>query len=235
MEAHPPGFFEYMEAFGPDGAYGRWLRSKSVAARIDDTLFLHGGVAVENDAESVAELARRAAEEIERFDSYRRDLSDAGIVLPFSTFGEILTAVALEIDAWGIRLFPGPPAPGRSPPVLTPKEREQIDVLVDLQSIDSWSIVDSEGPVWFRGFSRWSDAEGPSAATVVLDRFDVSRVVVGHTPTSTRRIVPRFDNRVFLIDTGMLASAYRGQPAALEFSGRRVTAIYLDEREPILP
>ena len=59
MEAHPPGFFEYMEAFGPDGAYGRWLRSKSVAARIDDTLFLHGGVAVENDAESVAELARR--------------------------------------------------------------------------------------------------------------------------------------------------------------------------------
>ena len=194
-----------------------------------------GGLSVENDAESVEEIVRRAADEIARFDAHWRHLIDRGIVLPFSTFGEILTAVALELEAWGIRLFSGPPTPGRPRPTLTPEQRELIEVLVDLQSIDSWSIVDSEGPVWFRGFAQWSEGEGQAATTAVLDRFGVSRAVAGHTPTSTRRIVSRFDNRVFLIDTGMLASAYRGQPSALEFSDRGVTAVYLAGREPIVP
>ena len=95
--------------------------------------------------------------------------------------------------------------------------------------------MDPEGPVWFRGFAQWSESEGQAATTVVLNRFGVSRAVAGHTPTSTRRIVSRFDNRVFLIDTGMLASAYAGQPSALEFFDGVVTAVYLSGREPILP
>ncbi len=235
MAAHPPGFLEYMEALGPNGTYGRWLRSRSVAVKVDDTVFLHGGLSVENDAESVSDIAQRASDEIERFDAHRRLLIERDVVLPFSTFGEILTAVALEIEAWGIRLFPGPPAPGQSPPVLTPAQRQLINVLVDLQAIDTWSIIDPEGPVWFRGFAQWSESEGQAATTVVLDRFGVSRAVAGHTPTSTRRIVSRFDNRVFLIDTGMLASVYRGQPSALELSDRGVTAVYLAGREPIVP
>ena len=30
MDAPPPEFVEYIDAFGPDGRYGRWLRSKPV-------------------------------------------------------------------------------------------------------------------------------------------------------------------------------------------------------------
>ena len=235
MAAHPIGFVEYMKAIGPDGTYGDWLRSRPVAVTVDDTVFLHGGLSLENDATSVAEVVQRATEEIARFDAHRRLLIERDIVLPFSTFGEVLTAVALELEAWSIRLFPGPPVPGRPPPTLTSEQRELIDVLIDLQEIETWSIVDAEGPVWFRGFALWSDSEGPAAATEVLRRFGVSRAVAGHTPTSTRRIVSRFDNRMFLIDTGMLASAYQGQPAALEFSDRGTTAIYLSGREPIVP
>ena len=224
MAVHPIGFVEYMEAIGPDGTYGDWLRSRPVAVTVDDTVFLHGGLSIENDAKSVAEVVQRAADEISRFDAHRRLLIERDIVLPFSTFGEILTAVALELEAWGIRLFPGPPVPGRPPPTLTSEQRE----LIDLQAIATWSIVDAEGPVWFRGFALWSDSEGQAAATEVLNRFGVSRAVAGHTPTATHRIVSRFDNRGFLIDTGMLASAYhQGQPSALEFSDRGTTAVYL--------
>ena len=45
MRAHPPGFVEYMEAMGPGGRYGRWLRDKPVATVVGDTVFLHGGLA----------------------------------------------------------------------------------------------------------------------------------------------------------------------------------------------
>ena len=107
MDTHPIGFVEYMEALGPDGSYGRWLRSRPVAVTINDTLFLHGGLSLENDAASTSEMVARAKDEIERFDDYRRHLIDRDAILQTSTFQEILTAVALELRAWEIRLFPG--------------------------------------------------------------------------------------------------------------------------------
>ena len=235
MEAHPPGFLEYMEALGPEGPYGRWLRSNPVAVEIDDTVFLHGGLSLENDAESISEIVDRAEHEIERFDDYRRHLVDRGVILPYSTYTEILTAVALEIEAWTTRLSPGPPAPGRRPVSRTGDDGRHLDVLVGLQSIGSWSVFDPEGPVWFRGFAQWTDEEGQAATTKLFNRFGVARAVVGHTLTSARQIIPRFDSRVFLIDTGMLATVYRGQPSALELSASGVTAIYLGERRPLAP
>ena len=67
----------------------------------------------------------------------------------------------------------------------------------------------------------------------LLGRYGASRVVVGHTVTPTRRIRPRFDSRVFLIDTGMLR-LYGGRASALEFAGANTTAIYLDRRDSLV-
>ena len=41
---HPLGFFERKAMFGPDGIYGKWIRGHSAVIKIDDTLFLHGGI-----------------------------------------------------------------------------------------------------------------------------------------------------------------------------------------------
>ncbi len=43
-EEHPLGFFEQRFAYGPNGSYGQWIRSHNAVIRIDDTLFLHGGI-----------------------------------------------------------------------------------------------------------------------------------------------------------------------------------------------
>jgi hypothetical protein len=225
---------EYMEALGPDGDYGRWLRSKPIAVVIDETIFVHGGLSVDTDASSVADLVTRGQDELARFDRYRQHLIDRGVVLPFSTFDEIFSAVAFELNAWVVRLFPGPPDPNEPPPTLTADDRRHLDVLFDLQEVGDWSLIDSDGPLWFRGFAQWSEEEGQAAITTVLERLAVVRAVVGHTPTTDRRITARFDSRVFLIDTGMLAEVYQGRPSALELVGGRVTAIYLDEPDPVV-
>ncbi|HEY1339816.1 MAG TPA: metallophosphoesterase [Bryobacteraceae bacterium] len=39
-----PGFAEHRAAFGPNGAYGRWIRSHNAAIKIDRTLFVHAGL-----------------------------------------------------------------------------------------------------------------------------------------------------------------------------------------------
>jgi hypothetical protein len=69
----------------------------------------------------------------------------------------------------------------------------------------------------------------------LLDRFGATRAVTGHTPMLPGRITPRFGNRIFLIDTGMLSTYYKGgRPSALEISGGAVSAIYPKERETLV-
>ncbi len=230
MRAHPPGFIEYLEAMGPDGRYGRWLRDKPVATVVGDTIFLHAGLAPSLAATSVEALNETAREEIERFDRHRGHLVDAGVILPFSTLQEMFAAVAVELQVWTERLLPRPFAPLRRPRSLTRRERAHVEVLMDLQTINNWSVTALEGPLWFRGFAEWTDMDADAVIGDVLERFGVARAVVGHSVTTSRRITGRFGERVFLIDTGMLESAYRGRASALELLDGRVTAIYPDER-----
>ena len=209
LEGHPVGFVEYVDALGPTGSYGSWLRSRPVAVTAQDTIFLHGGLSQENDATSVAEMVARAKAEIEQFDRSRRHLIDRGVILPSSTLSEILGAVALELQVWTIRLFPGPL--GRAPPALAPEDRAHLEILFALQSLGAWSVFDPNGPLWSRDFAHWSDEEGDAVGPALLGRFGVRRAVVGHTPTASRRINPRFENRVFLITQACWQSTTAGR------------------------
>jgi hypothetical protein len=64
--------------------------------------------------------------------------------------------------------------------------------------------------------------------TAFLDQMKLARIVVGHTPTVDRQIGTRYGGRVVTIDTGMLASHYKGKPSALEIVEGRMKAIYPD-------
>jgi hypothetical protein len=44
FERHPPGFVEHRAAFGPNGKYGSWIRRNQTVIRINDSLFVHGGI-----------------------------------------------------------------------------------------------------------------------------------------------------------------------------------------------
>lgn len=44
---HPLGWVEHRAAWSPSGVYGRWVLTHSAIIRIDDTLYLHGGIGPE--------------------------------------------------------------------------------------------------------------------------------------------------------------------------------------------
>jgi hypothetical protein len=44
MKDFPLGYFDMQLAFGKDGDYGKWVRSRVAAVRINGVLFIHGGV-----------------------------------------------------------------------------------------------------------------------------------------------------------------------------------------------
>ncbi|HZF15722.1 MAG TPA: metallophosphoesterase [Steroidobacteraceae bacterium] len=89
-------------------------------------------------------------------------------------------------------------------------------------------LFTSKSPTWYRGQALcypYTEAENLDAALAALG---VSRVIVGHTPTATRRVQSRFDGRVLLLDTGMLRTFYQGSPAALVFENGRWSVAYAD-------
>jgi len=45
FERHPPGWVEHREAFAPAGTYGSWIRRHDAIVKVNDTLFVHGGIA----------------------------------------------------------------------------------------------------------------------------------------------------------------------------------------------
>ena len=41
---HPLGWFEHRIELGPEGTYGKWIRSHLTVVKINDTIYLHGGI-----------------------------------------------------------------------------------------------------------------------------------------------------------------------------------------------
>jgi hypothetical protein len=207
------------EAFGPRGRYGRWLRSKSVIAEVDDSVFLHGGINPDFSDASTGDINRRARRELAQWDEGVNWLVSRKLVARWPKFLEAVEAARKELErlsAPELRNHPDTPATAA--------------VLIPVAEIGASSLFNPDGPLWFRGFSTWSDEEGEARITSVLAKLRAKRLVTGHTVTETRRITERFGGRLFLIDTGMLGGRFfpSGRASALEILDGTPRPLYLE-------
>lgn len=81
------------------------------------------------------------------------------------------------------------------------------------------ALLSDVGPLWYRGTARCHALIEAPRLHRVLDALHAQRVVIGHTPTRTGRVLTRFDGAVVMIDTGMLEAVYHGHPSALVIEG----------------
>jgi len=222
MSAHPAGYAEYREAFTVTAPYGKWLRSKPIVADIDGTVFMHGGLNLEFSTESVDNINKRVRRELSEFDDAFRWLQQHDLATPVSTLAEIARAAQDEwakLDA------------KRKRDALVEEDVAESKVLLPILKIDSSALLNANGPLWFRGYSSWTDREGAERMPALLKKYRVKRFVTAHTPQPSGRITTRFGNTLYLIDTGMLDGKFYpgGRPSALEISGEAVTPIYLEK------
>jgi len=226
LRTHPAGYVEYVEAMGPRGRYGRWLRSHKVVTKVDDSLFMHAGISPQSNA-NVDDVNRLAEREIRMFDDAVSTLQEAGLIAPSFTLQQIMSALAAELNRIAASI--------RQKEELAPEiTHEYIGRLQRLVTIDQWSLLTADGPLWFRGYATLADDAQPQIEAL-LKRLGATRFVVGHTPQIPGEVHGRFGNRIFLIDTGMLTSYFKGgRPSALEIVGPKVTAIYGDGRTQLV-
>ncbi len=65
--SHPLGYFEHRVAFGPKGKYGKWIRRHNAVIRINDSLFLHGGISPKYASMSIQLINETVRAELEDF------------------------------------------------------------------------------------------------------------------------------------------------------------------------
>ena len=61
MAAHPLGWIEHRQAWGPAGELGKWATGNPAVVKVDGTLFVHGGLSAEYAKLSLDEINRRVA------------------------------------------------------------------------------------------------------------------------------------------------------------------------------
>ncbi len=238
LAAHPPGFAEHRQAFAPDGKYGRWLRERPAVARVGDAIFLHGGISPQLASQSLDAINQRVREELAAMDRSRDHFVQQRLIPPLANLQETMDLIRAERDARKARMDELTAQAAAEGKTYQPSEEEQksFATLERFLESGSWYIMHSDGPLWFRGYDKWTEEEGEAHTAELLARLSAKHIVVGHTPQDGGRIRSRFGGRVLLIDTGMLSGYYQGgRASALEIAAETFTAIYPDQRIVLQP
>ena len=211
----PPGYRNHRLAFASTGQYGKWLLEVPLLVQINDTLFVHGGIPPALASESIAEVNARYRAELAELLDLGAQLIDAGLVDPHQDLLRQGDAAMERIE------HPADPS-------LVAAARRFAEVADS--DLFSWL-----SPNWYRGTALCSEPVEAAVLDAALARQGAQRVVMGHTPTSNRRVQQRFDGRAILADTGMLASYYRGQASLVTIVGDGLTVTYPAEGPEVVP
>lgn len=204
---YPEGFTALDRAFGLEGMIGKWLLDQLLILKINDTVFVHGGIPSEITGKSIMEINSEGKEQINRYINTLYRLRKAS-VLPiyvgyYDRISYLNAKAKILIDA--------------DPEINTNKEKRPAwfnDVLELYEAQNGW-YLNSEGPMWYRGTSLCNINCESFNTERFLKRVKASRVVVGHTPTATHKVTERMGGLALRLDTGMLRSYYKGQPSAM--------------------
>jgi Calcineurin-like phosphoesterase len=222
MTRHPAGFVEQREAFGPNGTYGKWLRTRPAVIEIGGTMFLHGGLPPNVAPRTIDGINNAIRDELKAFDEAKAYLVQQKLILPFFNLPEISAVVQAEFIA-------------ERKSRVAPNEQFQLR-LEKFLHLGDWLSMRADGPLWFRGYDQWSEEQGIPQVDKVLHDYGVAHIVVGHTVQKGGQVRNRFAGKVFLIDTGMLSSYYPGGKAsALDIRDKSKFVVeYMDAQAVLL-
>lgn len=219
-QQYPPGFFALRRAYASDGALGQWLLQQPFVIRINDKVYMHGGIANELAEESMDDINARLHGELRRFLDSMDELRAAGVMPWHVGYHErlgFLNARAEEFVA--------------ANPDTAAEWFEPLKTVFELQQA---FVFSDDSPNWYRGTALCHPYAESFNTERFLKRAGASQLVVGHTPT-TGKVIERMDGLAIRLDTGMLKSVYHGHAAALVSEGGKSYVHYLGWTAPAQP
>ena len=220
-ERYPPGYFARLAAFDPKGEYGSWLLEQPILVKINDVLFVHGGLTERVAAFGLDEINRQVMSMLKQHLKVRERLQGRYVIDDTMTFGDAQDATQQFYE--------------RNHRDLA--ARSWVDAAVEFGEIAESELFGDEGPLWYRGNSLENERIERERLDRTLEILSAQAMVVAHSPTGTKKIKSRFGGKLYRIDHGM---AYGARPQALVLM-ERMALVYdpgvenLDPPEPEAP
>jgi hypothetical protein len=202
-EEYPPGYFARLKSLDREGEYGKWLLGLPAMVKVNDVVFVHGGVTVETAALGVDEVNRLLRAELIRHLEAREVLEEKGAITPLMRFGEIL---------WMAR-----DAVGRIDSISRAL-REPVQELYD--SFKN-PLFGETGPLWYRGGSFEDERIESEMLARTLELMDAKAIVgqlfrvdhnIGLSDNLQALVVEQEEIMVLDASNGLTAEAPRELP-----------------------
>lgn len=197
---YPPGYFALRRTYAGDGEFGRWLRQQPFVIKVNDKVYMHGGIAYDLIGESLDEINERMGGELQAYLDNQATLRTAG-ALPWHADYD---------DQLGILNVAAEQFVAANPDVRA----EWFDAMIGLFDAQQASLFSPNAPNWYRGSAFCHPYAESFNTESFLKRAGARQLVIGHTP-SRGQVIDRMEGQVIRLDTGMLKSVYGGRAAAL--------------------
>lgn len=189
-QRYPPGYLGRIRAFAPEGEYGSWILQHPTIIKVNDVVFLHGGLTDIVAGLGLEAINQQVADSIVEFVA-NMDVLEGAVAGPADFKGTYGTA--LELVEKG----------GRD---------ARTEAARNLRRLFGSLAFSPTGPLWYRGNSLENERLERASLDRVLTALNAQAIVVAHTPTGSGRITSRFKGQIFRADVGM---AYGREPLAL--------------------
>jgi hypothetical protein len=217
---YPPGFIGLQKAYAPDGPLGSWLMELPLVLRVNDKLYMHGGISSDIAESSISEINSKNKRDLAEYLRLVESLRDAGVL-------------ARHVGFWDRRIYLN--AQAEAILATNPEERPAwFNDFAALAELESAFIFSDQSPIWYRGSAYCHPYAESFNTERLLKRSGARQLVVGHTP-NPRGAFQRIGDQVLLLDTGMLRSVYQGRPTAYIQEGNNQYLHYADTGETAQP
>jgi hypothetical protein len=219
-EQYPAGFIALRKAFSQEGALGRWLIEQPFVIKVNDKVYMHGGIASSASEESLVELNQKAQGELKGFLDSMDALRAAGVMPWYVDYLDRLVFLNARAEEF-----------------VAANPKRQAEWFADLVKVfdaQKAFVFSDDSPNWYRGTAFCHPYAESFNTERFLKKVGAKQLVMGHSPTRGN-VHARMDGLAIRLDTGMLTSVYKGRASALVSEGGSDYIHYLGSSERAQP
>jgi hypothetical protein len=213
-KSYPPGFIGLRKAYAPDGYIGSWLMQQPLVLKVNDKVYMHGGIADSVSQDSLKALNKKVSDELASFVGAMDSLRKADVMPWYVSYFDRLAFLNARVEEYT---------------AANPKKRpdwfEAVQLVFEAQQ---YFVFSDDSPNWYRGTAMCHPYAESFNTERFLKKVGASQLVMGHTPTSGD-VIERMDGLAIRLDTGMLKSVYKGRASALISEGGKDYVHYLGQ------
>ncbi|MCB1699382.1 MAG: metallophosphoesterase [Pseudomonadales bacterium] len=203
-DQYPPGFIALRKAFSRGGTIGDWLLEQPFVIKVNDKVYMHGGIASEPTQESLESLNAKMQAELEDFLVSMDELRAAGVMPWYVDYHDRLAFLTARVQEFT---------------AANPRRKAQwFDAVQKVFDAQQAFVFSDDSLNWYRGTALCHPYAESYNTERFLKRVGARQLVIGHTPTRGD-VHERMGGLAIRLDTGMLTSVYKGRASALISEG----------------